>query len=97
MSKHKPGPWEFTENDCGIGDEFHQRYQINGNGYILAVVMTDCESLDNDANARLMASAPELLEALKYARRMVKASECDIAFIDAAIAKALGASHADQA
>jgi hypothetical protein len=32
----------------------------------------------------------ELLEALKYARRMVRASECDIAFIDAAIAKATG-------
>lgn len=30
----------------------------------------------------------ELLEALKYARRMVNASECDIAYIDAAITKA---------
>jgi len=27
---------------------------------------------------------------LKYARRMVNASECDIAYIDAAIAKAIG-------
>ena len=34
------------------------------------------------------AVAPDLLEALKYARRMVNASECDIAFIDSAIAKA---------
>ena len=34
------------------------------------------------------AVAPDLLEALKYARRMVNASECDIAFIDSVIAKA---------
>lgn len=34
----------------------------------------------------------ELLEALKYARRMVNASECDIAYIDAAIANAGGAA-----
>lgn len=32
----------------------------------------------------------ELLEALKYARRMVKPSEVDIAFIDAAISHATG-------
>ncbi|MES2950254.1 MAG: hypothetical protein V4858_17055 [Pseudomonadota bacterium] len=42
------------------------------------------------ADCVLCAAAPELLEALKYARRMVKALECDIAFIDAAIAKATG-------
>ena len=41
-------------------------------------------------NARLIAAAHQLLAALKYARRMVNASKCDIAFIDAAIAKATG-------
>ena len=41
-------------------------------------------------NLRLLLAAPELLAALKYARRMVKASECDIAFIDAAIQQATG-------
>lgn len=34
----------------------------------------------------------EMLEALKYARRMVNASECDISYIDAAIKKAEGAA-----
>jgi hypothetical protein len=36
----------------------------------------------------LSEAAPDLLAALKYARRNVNASECDIGFIDAAIAKA---------
>lgn len=43
------------------------------------------------ADARLIASAPDLLEALQYARRMMK-PDSDMEFVDAAIAKATGAS-----
>ena len=43
-----------------------------------------------EANAALIAAAPELLEAMKYARRFLKPADADTAFIDAAIAKATG-------
>jgi hypothetical protein len=41
-----------------------------------------------EANARLIAAAPDLLEALKYARRCMDSIEHDLEFVDAAIAKA---------
>ena len=41
--------------------------------------------------ARRAGCFDDLVAALKYARRMVNASECDISFIDAAITKATGA------
>jgi hypothetical protein len=50
----------------------------------------ETECAERDANARLIAAAPDLLEALQYARRFVK--DCDTAYIDAAIRKATGES-----
>jgi hypothetical protein len=84
MNKHTPGPWKHESiEDCwwvtapskDFGDEI---VAVFGGGVI------------NVQNARLIAAAPDLLTALKYARRNVNASECDLAFIDAAIAKATG-------
>ena len=43
-----------------------------------------------EANAALIAAAPGLLEALKYARRFLKPADADTAFIDAVITKAEG-------
>lgn len=43
---------------------------------------------DNEADWRLIAAAPELLEALKYARRFLSAKEHDTDFVDAVIGKA---------
>jgi hypothetical protein len=40
--------------------------------------------------ADLFAAAPDLLAALKFARRFLKPEDCDTAYIDAAIARAQG-------
>ena len=42
------------------------------------------------AQRRLTEVAPELLEALKYARRFLNSDDHDTAYVDAAIAKATG-------
>lgn len=50
-------------------------------------------SLTNEsttANAHLIAAAPDLYEALAYARRFLKPEDHDTAFVDAALAKAKG-------
>jgi len=53
---HKTGPWKITVQPKGwifIGTDERQK---------LATVLVDCE--EDKANARLIATAPELLEAL---------------------------------
>lgn len=45
---------------------------------------------ESEANARLIAAAPELLDALVYARRFMKPEDFDIEYIDNAIKKAKG-------
>jgi len=59
---HTPGPWVIVSDDEG-------RCFINSGGVIKAVVAT-CDqpvSAEHAANARLIAAAPDLLEALEAA------------------------------
>ena len=63
---HMPGPWAVIPTNA-------KSYVISGDGgtYDVAIVR-DIGKHDNAANARLIAAAPELLEALKMAyRRLV--------------------------
>lgn len=60
-TKHTPGPWYFGI-PSGTGNPFVQRGRSGG----FTVVAFDVESAI--ADARLIAAAPELLEALKSAR-----------------------------
>ena len=57
MSAHTPGPWEIEEDDCilyiGDGEE------------LIASVDLDAWPDISRANARLIAAAPELLEATR--------------------------------
>ena len=50
--KHTPGPWSINGN------------KIDGNGYHIVSVNSHRTS-DGEANARLIAAAPELLEIVK--------------------------------
>ena len=56
MSKHTPGPWDVDEGDFGI-------YQLETSDQI-AEVFSHHPPAELEANARLIAAAPELLGAL---------------------------------
>ena len=81
MSKHTPGPWH-TAGEQGVQirsakDQIAKVWTMRGNEW--------------KANARLIAAAPELLEALKLARSIIgHPDDAHSQMIDAAIAKATG-------
>ena len=80
MSKHTPGPWQIY--DC----EFAVRVGIEG-GNKTSVITLGAKGDDSgvwgetteqaEANARLIASAPELLEALKAAMAFIDSHVAD--------------------
>jgi hypothetical protein len=91
MAGHTPGPWSFGH----MGDG--ERYWIGPDHMHQPVATADRDM--PEANARLIAAAPDLLEALKLARSICHDAFKDTAMewdeesmgvIDAAIAKAEG-------
>ena len=96
MSDFTPGPWNF--HPC---DEYVNSFDVLcEEGYYVATTHDGVRGDKNaDANARLIAAAPDLLRYLKEARRTLEmwkdvvpaVSLC--ADIDAAIAKATGESE----
>ena len=99
VSGHTAGPWEVVENpDSGGGDTVisnaasiysdDETYVADVyRGYVGSEIVTHDQQL---ANARLIAAAPELLEALIDCRRALELSNFtdELAVVDAAIAKA---------
>lgn len=86
MSKHTPGPWRVGES-CRTAD-------IKA-GYNALIARVEIESAGDrgDANARLIAAAPDLLEVCKRVRDGLDAGEHPGQFasmLDAAIRKAEG-------
>ena len=70
MSKHTPGPWSQVPQSDGstlIARRYETGNQMKPMGLrIVGFTMARKDSLQEDeANARLIAAAPELLEALK--------------------------------
>ncbi len=58
MSKHTPGPWDYDRDDLGIW--------INSSSYPQPLAkMGTAMLIPHEANARLIAAAPELYEALR--------------------------------
>jgi hypothetical protein len=56
MSKHAPGPWELTHTE-------QMGFRVSDStGWGVAVVLKDT---NDEANARLIAAAPQMLEALE--------------------------------
>ena len=92
--KYTPGPWRLNTDGCG--DLF-----VSGAGSeYICEIGPYCSGADM-ADARLIAAAPELLEALMAARSELEAYEEDATgerynnlMINAAIAKAKGEANA---
>lgn len=58
-TQHTPGPW--TPCKCNGGEKYNIECKGQGNDLLPIATLRGC---DNEANARLAAAAPELLEAL---------------------------------
>lgn len=90
MSTHTPMPWDY-DTDEGYS-------MVDGpNGYIAKVFQGTCEG-QGEANARLMAAAPDLLDACQAAMTCCGGPEywngetrLFLLLMQAAIAKATGA------
>lgn len=99
-TKHTPGPWSIsTDTECleyassRAVEEGVVKYAINSVEpfeYTIATVV--CDVVDGDANARLIASAPDMLEALRKAVKQLEdmGSDGTASGATAAIAKATG-------
>ena len=104
MTEHTPGPWHVIEacyeayrGSHSIGSVDVRVAKVARNGVIAAVLRDDVEG---EANARLIAAAPDLLEALYLLVVDVRVAEVDkdggmrfserIRHAEAAIAKATG-------
>lgn len=68
MSAHTPGPWETTEQfeldgveSIDVQCSGNRRREFRNGGYVICRGFGD----DQIANARLIAAAPEMLDALK--------------------------------
>jgi hypothetical protein len=91
-SKHTPGPWESIRQFSINGDQDHLSYDIrpaSWNAGRLAVVTEG--NAEPEPNARLIAAAPELLEALKLVRDNARDDSPEMwDKVNSAIAKATG-------
>lgn len=67
-TKHTKGPWEANQYAGGRGDDIDLGYDIENAYGLIANVYADGAAINNmemfEANARLIAAAPDLLEAL---------------------------------
>lgn len=77
MSEHTPGPWDAYPPDQGCAP-FPYCTIASADGHVIAGVrLTDVFShpLPYEANARLIASAPEMLSALKASIKLADRNE----------------------
>ena len=97
-TQHTPGPWHVGIGN-GDGSIFPEvgRTRLEDGGttlYPIAQVNRGWNAVEDDANARLIAAAPDLLAALRFAESALDAysggESADLAVIRAAIAKATG-------
>lgn len=90
-SKHSPAPWSAE-----FGDSSH-RFVLVKDGDDRTVFYKYCsgsaqEADQDEANARLIAAAPKLLEACIALQMEARARGCGLRVADEAIAKATGSS-----
>lgn len=91
MSKHTPGPWIFYADTPSTDPNWHIVTTAN-RMRVLANVHIEPGNAMDAANARLIAAAPDLLEALQGVLRVADRQTDEFDAARAAIAKAIGAS-----
>jgi hypothetical protein len=93
MSQHTPGPWQQHDDAPVYGPAMAAVVWTNkGPGHGL-VADCRCSGIHHDgqvANARLIAAAPDLLEACKKARACASIPDHTMNLLRAAIARATG-------
>jgi hypothetical protein len=94
-TQHTPGPWKFGSK---ADSKFYKRNISGADGYHVAAVSSRNEH-EVDANARLIAAAPDLLEALELCQSNISSLLASahpkvygewLTVVSAAIAKATG-------
>jgi hypothetical protein len=92
-AKHTPGPWTY-EVEKVSGPSLATKTYVFAHGDVIGQAYETYNAGNAQANARLIAAAPELLEALRKAEPYVRAASVlihvgdDLALIQAALAKA---------
>ena len=83
------GPWEAVVGGCGDWEVIKPDPRDPSDPWAVATVYDEADGGTAEANARLIAAAPELVAALRLARRFIPdAYEADLAIVDAALTKA---------
>lgn len=99
QAKHTPGPWwvdDFGNGDVRVGADPVKGMPppfVDGRTFICKMYQKDERGIDAKANAQLIASAPELLEALQCIMEDIDSefgTNYDYKKARAAIAKATG-------
>lgn len=93
MSKHTPGPWETDRNNVHSGQIATIHHCLNNDWVEVWSPNWPADEDEQEANARLIAAAPELLEALEGFVACWDACASPVEFAEkarAAIAKARG-------
>jgi hypothetical protein len=84
--KHTPGPWNYDRSGYSL-------YVNSGRELVTALSMDGKRLETSEANARLIAAAPDMLDALQRAREVLLWNLGDDARIDAAFAAVSAAIH----
>lgn len=91
MSKHTPGPWKVLDRTLIVTTEPWITVCVGSEKEMVAMMNMEDPSIRPGPNARLIAAAPDLLEALKLARSIIgHPDDAHSKLIDAAIKKAEG-------
>lgn len=99
MSKHAPGPWHVIEYANGRAFGVGVQVQTKGNMLVTHNIcrLSDMATPQAEANAHLIAAAPQMLEALEAAISALEDASClgfnlteQIKKVDAAIRAANG-------
>lgn len=84
--EHTPGPWK-VRRDENVFDVITQ----NGNGITACSCADRIDVKEDEANARLIAAAPDMLSALKEAQEIIQRTTGNVSWVvEKAIAKATG-------